>query len=263
MKISVNCPSFKRSDSASTLDYLPICKAWVDESEVEAYKASYPNAVIIGCPNGVQGNGPARVRNYILDTEFAKGADVVCLLDDDLQSIERFDVSELTGYGYERYKLNQDEVMVMLEKYSIMAKDLGAKYWGINLNPDQRCYHHNTPFSTKAMVLGPFSCHLRGTRCRYDETTLFKDDYDMAIQQLNMERVVLRVNSYHYVCKQSENAGGLANFRNRDREYEETMALQKKWGGHIVKLDTTNKGHSEKEKIFDYNPIVKIPIKGV
>jgi hypothetical protein len=85
----------------------------------------------------------------------------------------------------------------------------------------------------------------------------------MAIQQLNMERVVLRVNSHHYVCKQSENVGGLAMWRNRDREYEETMALQRKWGRHIIKLDTTNKGHSDKEQIFDYNPIVRIPIKGV
>ena len=85
----------------------------------------------------------------------------------------------------------------------------------------------------------------------------------MAIQQLNMERVALRVNAYHYICEQSSNKGGLAAFRNREREYEETMALQKKWGGQIIKLDDTNKGHSAKERIFDYNPIVKIPIKGV
>ena len=263
MKISVNCPSYKRPSSAGTLEYLPYCKAWVDKSEVEAYRENYPQSEIIGVPDGIQGHGPARVRNYILDTEFKNGADVVCLLDDDLSYIERFDVSELTGYGYERYKLSPEEVLVFLEKYTILAQDLGAKYWGINLNPDQRCYHHNTPFSTKCMVLGPFSCHLKGTRCRYDETTLFKDDYDMAIQQLNMERVALRVNAYHYICKQSENIGGLVMWRNRDREYEETMALIRKWGSHIVKLDTTNKGHSDKEQIFDYNPIVKIPIKGV
>lgn len=61
----------------------------------------------------------------------------------------------------------------------------------------------------------------------------------------------------------SENKGGLAMFRNRSREYEETMALQKKWGGHIIRIDNSNKGLTQKEKIFDYNPIVKIPIKGV
>lgn len=231
MNISVNCPSYRRPDSALTLDYLPYCKVWVDDEEYEAYREHYPKAEIVRCPKGVQGNGPARVRNYILDTEFGKGADVVVLLDDDISYIERFEVGEGSGYGYERYKLDADELMVFIEKYSIMCEDIGAKYWGINLNPDQRCYHHNTPFSTKGMVLGPFSCHLKGTECRYDESTLFKDDYDMAIQQLNRYRVTLRVNSHHYVCKQSENAGGLAAFRNRDREKEETMALQRKWGG--------------------------------
>lgn len=263
MKISVNCPSYKRPTSATTLDYIPYCKAFVDESEVEAYSENYPNATIIGCPKGIQGNGPARVRNYILDTEFANGADVVCLLDDDLKWIERFEYNADTGFAYEPYKLNADEILTFIEKYTIMADELGAKYWGINISQDKLNYKHNTPFSTKAVVLGPFSCHLKGTRCRYDESTLFKDDYDMAIQQLNVERVILRVNSHHYICEQSTNVGGLATFRNRQREYEETMALRRKWGGQIIKLDETNKGHTNKQKIFDYNPIVRIPIKGV
>jgi hypothetical protein len=34
-------------------------------------------------------------------------------------------------------------------------------------------------------------------------------------------------------------------------------------GGAIVKVDTTNKGKTDKEKRLDYNPIVRIPIKGV
>lgn len=263
MKISVNCPSYKRPTSATTLDYIPYCKAFVDESEVEAYSENYPNATIIGCPKGIQGNGPARVRNYILDTEFANGADVVCLLDDDLKWIERFEYNADTGFAYEPYKLNADEILTFIEKYTIMADELGAKYWGINISQDKLNYKHNTPFSTKAVVLGPFSCHLKGTRCRYDESTLFKDDYDMAIQQLNVERVILRVNSHHYICEQSTNVGGLATFRNRQREYEETMALRRKWGGQIIKLDETNKGHTNKQKIFDYKPIVRIPIKGV
>lgn len=263
MKISVNCPSYKRPTSASTLNYLPYCKVWVDKSEAEEYQRNYPNNTVVACEDGIQGHGPARVRNYILDTEFANGADVVCLLDDDLSWIERFEVNKETGFGYDMYKLSPDEVLLFLQKYTIMAQDIGAKYWGINLSPDKRIYRHDLPFSTKSVILGPFSCHLKGTRCRYDESTLFKDDYDMAIQQLNMERVALRVNAYHYICKQSENVGGLAAFRNRDRELEETMALQKKWGSKIIHFDYTNKGHTKKEKLFDYNPIVRIPIKGV
>lgn len=34
-------------------------------------------------------------------------------------------------------------------------------------------------------------------------------------------------------------------------------------GGAIVKVDTTNKGKSLKEKRLDYNPIIRVPINGV
>lgn len=262
MKISVNVPSYKRPTNIKTLEYLPYARIWVDGSDYDAYKKANPKAKIVKCADGVQGN-LCRVLNYILDEEFKRGMDVVLILDDDISYIERFEVSDITGYGYERYKLSADDVMVMIEKYSIMAKDLGAKFWGININPDQRCYHHNTPFSTKSYIGGPFRCHLKGSRCRYDERLFFKDDYDMTLQQLNMERVVLRVNAYHYICEQSTNVGGLAAYRNRDREYEQCEMLIKKWGGHIFSYDETNKGHTSKEKKLDYNLIMKIPIKGV
>jgi hypothetical protein len=85
----------------------------------------------------------------------------------------------------------------------------------------------------------------------------------MTLQQMNMERVVLRVNAYHYLCKQSEQKGGCAAYRNRQREEEQLEALRRKWGGAIVKVDTTNKGKTSKEKRLDYNPIIRIPIKGV
>ena len=262
MKISVNVPSYKRPDDIKTLQYLPYARIWVDGSDYDAYKKANPKAEIIRCADGIQGN-LCRVLNYILDEEFKRGMDVVLILDDDIRYIERLEGSEITGLGYERYKLNADEVLQMIEKYSIMAQDLGAKFWGLNINPDQRCYHHNTPFSTKSYIGGPFRCHLKGSRCRYDERLFFKDDYDMTLQQLNMERVVLRVNAYHYICEQSTNIGGLAAYRNRDREYEQCDMLIKKWGGHIFKYDETNKGHTSKEKKLDYNLIMKIPIKGV
>lgn len=144
-----------------------------------------------------------------------------------------------------------------------MANDIGAKFWGVNVNSDPMAYRHNTPFSTISPVLGPFGCFLKGNKCRYDENLPLKEDYDMTLQQLNTERVVLRVNAYHYLCKQSENIGGCAAYRNREREKQQLEALQAKWGSNIVKVDTSNKGRTEKIKRLDYNPIIKVPIKGV
>lgn len=262
MKISVNVPSYKRAVRLKTASYLPYVKVWVDESEYKEYKASNPENEIISCPKGIQGN-LCRVRNYILKTEFARGMDVVLILDDDINFIGRFDYDEVTNYGYVEHKLNADEVLYMIEKYSIMANDIGAKFWGLNCNMDRQGYRHNTPFSTRSYIGGPFQCFLKGNRCLYDEQFYLKQDFDMTLQQLNLERVVLRVNSHHYSCNQSTNAGGCAAYRNRDREREIFERLQSKWGKDIIREDSSNKGHTSKQKRFDYNPILKSPIKGV
>ena len=262
MKISVNAPSYKRPDDVKTLSYLPFCKIWVDNKEYQDYKNNYPKADIISCPDGIQGN-LCRIRNYILKKEFEAGADVVLIIDDDFTCLRRFEHNDLDGFGYDTHIITEDEFVPMVEKYSIIAQDLGAKFWGVNCNCDPMAYRHNTPFSTRSYIGGPFQCFLKGNRCWYDERLPLKEDYDMTLQQLNMERVVLRVNAYHYICKQSEQKGGCAAYRNRQREEEQLEALRKKWGGAIVKVDTTNKGKTVKEKRLDYNPIIRIPIGGV
>lgn len=262
MKISVNSPSYKRPDIVKTVEYLPYTKIWVDCNEYEEYKKNYPEAEIISCPEGVQGN-LCRVRNYILKTEFERGMDVVLILDDDFTYLGRFEYDSITQYGYVEHRMDPDEVLVFLEKYSIMAQDLGAKFWGVNCNQDRQGYRHNTPFSTRSYIGGPFQCFLKGNRCWYDEQFYLKQDFDMTLQQLNLERVVLRVNSYHYVCNQSTNKGGCAVYRNREREKEIFERLQNKWGGAIIREDFSNKGRTGKEKRMDYNPIMKVPIEGV
>ena len=41
MKISINCPSYKRP-KVETLNYLPFCKVWVCETEYEEYLKANP-----------------------------------------------------------------------------------------------------------------------------------------------------------------------------------------------------------------------------
>lgn len=261
MKISINAPSYKRPDNVKTLEYIPTCRIWVDQAEAEEYKKGNPGADIVACPPGVQGN-LCRVRNYILEQEFTRGADVVLIIDDDLKAIERYEVQN--GYAYTRRKLETEEILPFIEKYSIMAQDLGAKFWGLNCNADSMSYRQYTPFATAVYIGGPFQCFLKGNRCKYDESLPLKEDYDMTLQQLNLERVVLRLNMYHYLCEQSTIKGGCAAIRNREREKQQFDALQAKWGGAIVRRDKTNKGKSKKDRAWeDYNPIIKIPIKGV
>jgi hypothetical protein len=206
----------------------------VDCKEYDDYKRNYPDAEIISCPEGVQGN-LCRIRNYILKEEFERGMDVVLIIDDDFTCLRRFDYDEMDGWGYDTHIITSEEFIPFIEKYSVIADEFGAKFWGVNCNSDPMAFRHNTPFSTRSYIGGPFQCFLKGNRCWYDERLPLKEDYDMTIQQLNMERVVLRVNAYHYLCKQSEQKGGCAAYRNRQREEEQLELLRHKWGGQLLR----------------------------
>ena len=263
-EIVVCCPSYKRY-RVETLSYIPFCKVYVAPEEYETYiefNQKYKQN-IIKCKQGIQGN-VSRVRNYILDTEFSNGADIVCIIDDDVRAIESFEMSEDKTFAYEKVKLKQNELLDFIYRYSILCNDFGYKMWGVNINSDAMSYRQYSPFSTNSVVLGVFGCFLKGMECRYDEELPLKEDYDMFIQNCNKYRGVLRINKYHYICRQSEQKGGCAMYRNMKREKEQFEMLRKKWGSNIIKLDTSNKGRSKKDrKYIDYNPIIKVPIKGI
>lgn len=258
MKISICSPSYRRP-KVKTLKIIPDLKIYVDKTDEEEYKKQNPSANIIVCEDGIQGN-VARVRNYILDKEFEGGADAVCLVDDDLKGIYCFDVNEQTNFGYVRNEIEDIESFV--QKYTEICQELGFKLWGVNCNSDAISYRHYSPFSFVSVILGPFCVHLKN-EVRYDCRLPLKEDYDIALQHLNKYRGILRLNFAHYMCNQSNLAGGCSMQRNMIQEKRQFELLQKKWGNGIVKRDTSNKGRSKKVKSFDYNPIIKVPIKGI
>ena len=260
MKIFVCCPSYKRPKVKSFDFFGDILQVYVCESEAEEYIKSNKGFEknIIAVPLGVQGN-VARIRNYILNDCFQKGADVCCIVDDDMAYIGYYEKLRL-------HKLEKEEIIPFIKKYSLVCKEFGFMMWGVNLNSDPQCYREYTPFSTTSVVLGPFSCYLNGNECRYDEKLPLKEDYDISLQNLNKYRGILRVNKYHYSCAQSTNAGGCATYRNIEKEKNQLLQLQKKWGKTIVKSDMSDRSHSSKKirkNTVDYNPVVKSPIRGV
>jgi len=258
MNVVVVSPSYKRADKITAHKYLPFVKYYVDESEAEEYRKHNPGVEVVACPSGIQGN-VCRVRNYILDREFEAGADAVVMLDDDLKGIYYWE-------NMERKEVKREEFLWFIEKYSILAREWGARMWGVNVNPDKQVYREYSPFTTKSPVLGPFQVHLRESDIRYDERLLLKEDYDISLQHLNRYRVLLRVMKAFYECKQSEQTGGCAVYRNLEREKEQLLLLRKKWGKEIVRIDKgRDRSHKAKRerKTIDYNPIIRVPIKGV
>ena len=259
MNISVNIPSYRRP-VVETLRIFPFCKVWVCETEADDYRVANRGAEIVACKKGIQGN-LCRIRNHILDTEFAAGADAVIILDDDFQGIARFDVNRKSGFGYERTQIGADDFFPFAEKYSRLCGEWGFKMWGLNVNSDAMAYRHYSPFSTRSYIGGPFQAFLNNP-LRYDERIPLKEDYDMTLQHCNKYRGALRLNAYHYNVRQSENKGGCATMRNYLKEKEQFELLAKKWGRRIVREDRQNLGKKQKRQL-DYNPIINIPIRGI
>lgn len=190
-----------------------------------------------------------------------QGADVVAIVDDDMEGLYLWRGNE--NHSISKEKIETEDIIPFFEKYSIVCKDLGFKFWGGNCNQDAMAYMTYTPFGFSKYIGGPLQIFLKGNECFYDERLPLKEDYDMTLQQCNKYRGCLRLNFLTYNVKQSEQKGGCASYRTMLREKEQFELLQKKWGSEIVREDKSNKGGTKKQKRFDYNPIIKVPIAGI
>lgn len=248
MNIGYFIPSYKRPDhKIKTYSFAPFAPLVVAESEARDYRVNWDNIVV--CPDHVQGN-LCRVRNWILDTMTGK-YDAVVLLDDDIHHMRRFN-------GPKVKHLSELDFVEFCETAAQMADDCGAKLFGVNPVDDKGSYREYSPFSFTAYIGGPFQGHiLNDNPIRYDENLPLKEDYDITLQHLEMFRKVLRFNFVHYICDQSVQKGGCASYRTMRAEREQFELLQKKWGSDIIQRDM------QSVKSFDYNPILKSPIKGI
>jgi len=245
MKVKFFAPSYKRPEKSITQTTYPFIKLVVKESEAQEYINNGNDIVIV--PDEAQGN-LCRIRNYILDNLF-EDADCLILLDDDCKGIYRWE-------NQKKIKFEPEELLEFTEQMSILCDELGFKFWGLNCVQDKGAYREHTPFGTLQYIGGPFQAHLKN-EIRYDLDLPLKEDYDITLQHIKKYRGCLRVNFANYDVKQAEQAGGCATYRNVQKETEQFELLQKKWGSKIIVKDQKSR------RKFDFNPILKVPIKGV
>jgi hypothetical protein len=246
MKVKFYSPSYKRPEKSITQIHFPDVKIVVRESEAEEYIANGNDVVV--CPDSAQGN-LCRVRNWILNNLF-DDADCIVLLDDDCSRIGRWEEQA-------QIKFNMNDLSEFAENVANLTKEMGFHFWGLNCVTDKGAYREYTPFGTLQYIGGPFQAHLKTSEIRYDEDLPLKEDYDISLQHIHKYGGCLRVNFAHYDVKQAEQEGGCATYRNLKKEKQQFFALQKKWGKDVIKRDKGSK------RSFDFNPVLKVPIKGV
>lgn len=231
-------PSYKRPGDAPTRIIFPDATLCVHEFEAEAYaEASGGNIAVI--PDALRGN-MARVRNWMLEYGYERD-DEVLMVDDDIREFATF-------YQGERYPVTGTHLSALLADGFRMAREIGARLWGINCAADPRFYHAWKPFGLHNMVLGTFCGHIKNP-IRYDERLSLNEDYDFFLQSLRKYRVVWRFDQYVYQASHLGKAGGCGAYRTLAEENDQADIFIKKWGSKIVRF----KGR-------DTNPIIKSPI---
>lgn len=254
MKINVIIPSYKRSHDLKGKDYFSMAKYCIPESQYDDYLKVLPKERIITLPDDDDGD-IVKKRNWIL-----KNIPMPLIMIDD-------DVLEIGYYENRKGKLDGDHSRKtlqsnMLDNFFIhffnLAIELNCKMWGISQNQDNRIYKEFLPFNLSNIVLGPFQAHIDHDLL-FDSRVGSKDDYDMALQQLQKYKKVLRLNKFHYLCEHGDNKGGIVSYRSKDKEIQYCKAIMMKWGKKIIQYQIPPR------KITDLLNAkkVNIPIKGV
>jgi hypothetical protein len=245
--MKIYSPSYKRSDGVKTHRILPEVVYCVHEFEADKYK-DYNIEVL---PDNLRGN-IARVRNYI-KTELLQGNGLI--IDDDIEQITHFTWKDGLPKG-----TPVTDCMEFIEQGFTLAEQFGVRLWGLNIVGDKGSYREYTPFSLTNWISGSFMGFLDHDLA-FDERLPLKEDLDLCLQTLNVDRKLLRINYASLRKKDHGNTGGCADYRTVQREKEQMRLFQKKWGKHIVREDKTTKG--KKQKSYDINPVLNVPIRGV
>lgn len=232
-------PSYRRAHIAiSHKLFLPntFCYVVRDE-EADLYRINFPTTEIITIPKGLVSN-ISNTRNWILEN---KTSDYVVMVDDDMKAIE-------WNLFRKFKKLSAEHIDYMIKNMFLLAEESGCGIWGINLLRDPKAYRPHTPFSFGNPILGPFTGVL-DCELKYDEVLSLKEDYDFSLQQIAKHRRALRVNFLTYLVDHQKLEGGCQTYRTKEREIEQNLLLQKKWGSKVVKKNKNNPG--------SINPVVK------
>lgn len=227
--MNVVIPSFDRAHGLLGADYFTMAKYVIPHSQRDQYTKVIGADRLIVIDDAHDGS-ITKKRNWIL----ANIPRPLVMIDDDVASIGYFEGRKGRKDGEHKPKTLQPVQLDWFFRHSAdMAEQFGARMWGLAQNEDNRIYKEFQPFSLAKVSLGPVQGHLDHDLL-FDHSVGTKDDYDMAIQQLNKYRVLFRWNKFHYICEHGDNAGGIVSYRTKDREIEYCKRIMVKWGKKII-----------------------------
>lgn len=211
--------SYKRSDKILTQDLFEECTYVVRKSEEEAYRnAGVKN--ILTAPDEEVNNA---IKTYWWIVDNAK-EDIVFVADDDIEDVlYRLDTSELIGK-------DKEIITAEVERIAQLMVDLGVGYACIDATAVP--YGYDGEFAFKGTSGSMKWVNKLVFKARPDENVKFNYDLDLVLQELLLNRIILKP---RYICgrdKQDVNAGGDSGKLRQD-QLDSIQNMKRKWGKYF------------------------------
>lgn len=210
--------SYNRWETATVHKWLEYCTYVVRESQADEYRKL--GADVLGVPDE-EINSFVKVQNWLIDNA---PEDMICVLDDDIENfIYRLDQNE---------KITSPEIVTAeLERIAQLAVDLDIALMGSCITAVP--YGYTREFNFSGMI-GPIRMYNRALiKARYIPMPFFTDT-DFALQELLLNRIILRPNYFVTDAKIETNAGGMNARRTKQIQVETFDTVMKpKWGRYV------------------------------
>jgi len=250
MDIKIVIPSHKRPDKViakrAVLDAI-ICVPEAHESE---YKESNPEHEIVTHPNDVV--GLALKRQWIYE-HFGN----VFMIDDDVTAMYRtylppINKNELVEYGC---FIDPKTAKLIIQRTAEMTKEIGAYLFGFQFGADMRNFTSLKPFRLTGYVTGCAMGLLKGSKLYFVKEAELVEDYWVSLLNAFHHRYIFVDERYGFKQRKTfKNIGGLAKFRNVEKEKQATEFLRKYFGSAI-----RPKKRTRGKKSHPYERIMSLP----
>jgi len=210
--------SYNRSEKTIVHKLLEYCTFVVRKSEEEAYKSKGIESVWAIDDEKI--NSFSKVHNYLIENA---PEDVICVLDDDFAHFR---------YSMDRNLPIKDIVTPTreIERLAQILFDLGIGLLGSRITSSPLNYNAEFHFSG---MIGPIRFYNRNViKARYNHMRFFTDT-DFVLQELLLNRIILRPDYFTSDAQIETNKGGMNIRRTRDIQLKLAEEMKQKWGKYF------------------------------
>lgn len=210
--------SYHRADKTVVHKLLEYCTFVVRKSEEQTYRDAGIEQIWAIEDDKI--NSFAKVHNYLIENA---PEDVICVLDDD--------------FAHFRYSMDRNLPIKdvetptrEIERLAQIQYDLGVGLLGTRITSSPLNYNAEFHFSG---MIGPIRIYNRNViKARYEQMRFFTDT-DFVLQELLLNRIILRPDYFTSDAQIETNKGGMNIRRTRDIQLKLAEEMKKKWGKYF------------------------------